>query len=77
MNDDRDIENEKEFFRRFKKVIEKQSDLKQPLIIQVGYDKMQMFLAGRGFEFPVPLRGKLTDEIVGWNQIPEIIEVLK
>lgn len=77
MNDDRDIENEKEFFRRFKKVIEKQSDLKQPLIIQVGYDKMQMFLAGRGFEFPVLLRGKLTDEIVGWNQIPEIIEVLK
>lgn len=77
MEGDRDIEKKKEFFRRFKKVIEKQLDLKQPLVIQVGYDKIQMFLAGRDLEFPVPLRGKITDEIVGWNRIPEIIEALK
>ncbi len=77
MDDDRDVEKKKEFLKRFKKVIEKQTDLKQPLVIQVGYDKIQMFLAGRDLGFPVPLRGKLTDEIVGWNRIPEIIEVLK
>lgn len=70
---DSDEKAAEEFLRSCKRLIKTAGD---GVAIRRSEDQLCVYLIGRRLTFDTPVRGKITEDIVSWNRLPEISELL-
>lgn len=72
---DSDEKAAEEFLRSCKRLMKAAAG--NGVIIRKTGGQLCIFLIGRRLTFDTPVRGKITEDIVSWNRLPEITELLE